>query len=202
MLSVIVACLVLLPGSGRKLTGGDRNSLRGSPALVLETGTPKSNRTALAPAACSATRCAMTWPPVPPDHHQEGVSVGRLRAPVVLRGESNVRWLQERGVTSGTNGQAAQASLGPVYGVQWGPGPRRRDHVDRSVPRWNCCAAIPIRAQHRLRPGRRRDPQMALPPCTPSSSSTLPRQAVCQLYQRSADLFSGCLQNAASAADT
>jgi len=118
-----------------------------------------------------------------------------------LRGESNVRWLRERGVTIWDEWADADGELGPVYGVQWRSWPTRDgESIDQIAQ---------VVAQIRDDPSSRRlivsawnpaqIPQMALAPCHALFQFYVADGRLsCQLYQRSADLFLGVPFNIAS----
>jgi thymidylate synthase len=118
-----------------------------------------------------------------------------------LRGETNVRWLQERGVTIWDEWADEAGDLGPVYGKQWrrwqGPDGTEIDQLSG------------ILDQIRTNPASRRlivsgwnpadVPNMALPPChTLYQFNVSNGRLSCQLYQRSADMFLGVPFNIAS----
>jgi thymidylate synthase len=118
-----------------------------------------------------------------------------------LRGDSNVRWLQEHGVTIWDEWAAPDGELGPVYGVQWRSWPTPDGgHVDQISG---------VLEQLRTDPDSRRMvvsawnvaevPRMALPPChLLFQFYVADGRLSCQLYQRSADLFLGVPFNIAS----
>jgi len=131
-----------------------------------------------------------------------------------LRGDTNVAWLHERGVTIWDEWADEAGDLGPIYGHQWRswPTPDGRS-VDQLAE---------VVAQLRTNPDSRRHvvsawnvadvPDMALPPCHtmfqfyvappaegPDSTGPGARGRLsCQLYQRSADVFLGVPFNIAS----
>jgi thymidylate synthase len=118
-----------------------------------------------------------------------------------LRGDTNVRWLQERGVTIWDEWADASGELGPVYGYQW----RKWRTPDGRVIDQMADVVASIRAN----PDSRRhvvtawNPadigRMALPPCHALFQFYVARGRLsCQLYQRSADLFLGVPFNIAS----
>ncbi|HEV6954151.1 MAG TPA: thymidylate synthase [Promicromonospora sp.] len=118
-----------------------------------------------------------------------------------LRGDSNVRWLQERGVTIWDEWADESGELGPVYGVQWRSWPTPDGgHVDQIAK---------VVEQIRTNPDSRRHvvtawnpaevDDMALPPCHALFQfHVADGKLSCQLYQRSADLFLGVPFNIAS----
>ncbi|HKQ37718.1 MAG TPA: thymidylate synthase [Verrucomicrobiae bacterium] len=118
-----------------------------------------------------------------------------------LRGDTNVKYLNERGVTIWDEWADAEGNLGRIYGAQWTDwrtadgrsisqidqvisqiqeNPHSRRHI---VSAWN------VGELH----------QMALPPChVLFQFFVLDGRLSCQLYQRSADLFLGVPFNIAS----
>ncbi len=118
-----------------------------------------------------------------------------------LRGDTNVKWLQDRGVTIWDEWADADGDLGPVYGYQWRSWPAPDgSHVDQIAQ---------VVAQIRDNPDSRRHivsawnvadiPQMALAPCHALFQFYVADGRLsCQLYQRSADVFLGVPFNIAS----
>ena len=118
-----------------------------------------------------------------------------------LRGDSNVKWLQERGVSIWDEWAQADGELGPVYGVQWRSWPTPDgQHIDQISQ---------VLEQIRQTPDSRRlivsawnvadIKNMALPPCHAFFQFYVAQGKLsCQLYQRSADIFLGVPFNIAS----
>lgn len=118
-----------------------------------------------------------------------------------LRGDTNVRYLQQNGVTIWDEWANEQGDLGRVYGAQWndwhGADGRRVNQIDQVIE------------QIRTNPSSRRlivsawNPaevdEVALPPChVLFQFYVADGELSCQLYQRSADLFLGVPFNIAS----
>lgn len=118
-----------------------------------------------------------------------------------LRGDSNVTWLQERGVSIWNEWADEQGNLGPVYGVQWRSWPTPNGKSIDQISQ--------VLDQIRSNPDSRRlivsawnvsdIPNMALPPCHAFFQFYVADGKLsCQLYQRSADIFLGVPFNIAS----
>jgi thymidylate synthase len=125
-----------------------------------------------------------------------------------LRGDRNVKWLQERGCTIWDEWAREDGDLGPVYGVQWRSWPTPDGgHIDQMQQ---------VLDTLRRNPDSRRIivsawnvaelDQMALMPChaffqfyvAPATEPGGRGKLSCQLYQRSADIFLGVPFNIAS----
>lgn len=118
-----------------------------------------------------------------------------------LRGETNVRWLQERGVRIWNEWADENGDLGPVYGSQWRSWPDGRGGtIDQIANVVNSIKSKPESRRHIVtawNPAEVDD--MALPPChCLFQFYVADGKLSCQLYQRSADLFLGVPFNIAS----
>lgn len=118
-----------------------------------------------------------------------------------LRGETNVKWLQEHGVSIWNDWADEKGELGPVYGKQWRSWPMPDGGSTDQI-------ADAIRLL-RTEPDSRRIivnawnvaelEQMALTPCHALFQFYVADGKLsCQLYQRSADMFLGVPFNIAS----
>jgi thymidylate synthase len=118
-----------------------------------------------------------------------------------LRGDTNVRWLQERGVTIWDEWADARGELGPVYGYQWRhwrtPEGREIDQIAAVV---DSLRTKPDSRRHIVSAWNPADvDRMALPPCHALFQFYVAEGRLsCQMYQRSADLFLGVPFNIAS----
>jgi thymidylate synthase len=118
-----------------------------------------------------------------------------------LRGDTNVRWLQDHGVSIWNEWAGETGDLGPVYGYQWRSWPTQDGGTIDQIS--NLISDI------RRNPDSRRlivtawnpadVPNMALPPCHCLFQFYVANgELSCQLYQRSADIFLGVPFNIAS----
>ena len=118
-----------------------------------------------------------------------------------LRGDTNVRWLQERGIKIWDDWADEHGELGPVYGHQWRswPTPDGRS-VDQIAAVVESIRTNPDSRRHIVSAWNVADIEsMALPPChTMFQFYVADGRLSCQLYQRSADIFLGVPFNIAS----
>ncbi|QCX27781.1 thymidylate synthase [Nocardioides jishulii] len=124
-----------------------------------------------------------------------------------LRGDTNVKWLQERGISIWDEWADENGDLGPVYGYQWRswPTPDGR-HVDQVAKLIEGIRTNPDSRRHIVSAWNVADvDDMALPPChtlfqfyVQPADDGGPAKLSCQLYQRSADVFLGVPFNIAS----
>jgi thymidylate synthase len=145
---------------------------------ILETGVPRTDRTGVGTIGLFGRQIrfdlAEGFPLLTTKKvHFKSVALELLW---FLRGDTNVRWLQERGVSIWDEWANEEGELGPVYGKQWrswaAPDGRSIDQMAR------------LMAALQANPFSRRHVVSAWNPC--------------QLYQRSADYFLGVPFNIAS----
>jgi len=118
-----------------------------------------------------------------------------------LRGDTNVGWLHDHGITIWDEWADENGDLGPVYGYQWRswPTPDGR-HVDQVKELVTQLQSNPSSRRHIISAWNVGQlDEMALPPCHAFMQFYVnDGRLSCQLYQRSADIFLGVPFNIAS----
>ena len=118
-----------------------------------------------------------------------------------LRGETNVKSLQEVGVNIWNEWAGEQGELGPVYGAQWRAWPTASgESIDQLSQLIEQIKQNPYSRRHIISAWNVGEiEKMALPPChTMFQFYVANGKLSCQLYQRSADVFLGVPFNIAS----
>ncbi len=170
---------------------------------VLENGTPKGDRTGTGTLSVFGQQMrfdlSQGFPALTTKKlHMKSV-VGELIW--FLRGDTNVRWLQERGIKIWDEWADEHGELGPIYGQQWRswPTPDGRS-VDQVAAVVDSIRTNPDSRRHIVSAWNVADIEsMALPPChTMFQFYVADGRLSCQLFQRSADIFLGVPFNIAS----
>jgi thymidylate synthase len=118
-----------------------------------------------------------------------------------LRGETNVRWLNENKVTIWDEWASPDGDLGPIYGYQWRSWPAPNgQHIDQITNVVNDIKRNPDSRRLIVSAWNVADiDRMALAPCHALFQFYVADGKLsCQLYQRSADVFLGVPFNIAS----
>ena len=170
---------------------------------VFTTGTPKQDRTGTGTVSVFGYQMRFDL--------SEGfplVTTKRVHFPSVakellwfLRGEGNIRSLQEDGVTIWDEWADESGDLGPVYGVQWRSWPTPDGgHVDQIAEAVRLLREEPDSSRIIVSAWNVAElPEMALMPCHAFFQLYVADGRVsCQVYQRSADVFLGVPFNIAS----
>jgi len=170
---------------------------------VLEHGTHKSDRTGTGTSSVFGRQLRFDLADSFPLITTKRVHFKSIAAELLwfLRGDSNVKWLQEQGVTIWNEWADADGELGPVYGVQWRSWPTPDGgHIDQIAELIKNLKSNPDSRRHIVSAWNVSElKNMALPPCHAFFQFYVADGKLsCQLYQRSADLFLGVPFNIAS----
>lgn len=170
---------------------------------ILETGAPKGDRTGTGTSSLFGRQVRYDLQKGFPLITTKKVHVKSVVGELLwfLKGDSNVRWLQENGIRIWNEWADENGDLGPVYGVQWRswPTPDGR-HVDQIAAALETLKANPDSRRNIVSAWNVSELEnMALPPChLLFQLYVADGKLSCQLYQRSADMFLGVPFNIAS----
>jgi len=170
---------------------------------ILEHGTPKSDRTGTGTLSLFGRQLRFNLGDGFPLVTTKKV---HLRSIVVellwfLRGDTNVRYLNENNVSIWDEWADANGELGPVYGYQWRSWPAPNgQHLDQIAQVIEQIKRNPDSRRHIVSAWNVADiDRMALAPCHALFQFYVANGKLsCQLYQRSADVFLGVPFNIAS----
>ena len=170
---------------------------------VLDHGTHKSDRTGTGTLSVFGRQMrfdlSQSFPLVTTKRvHFKSVAVELLW---FLRGDTNVKWMQDQGVTIWNEWADADGELGPVYGVQWRSWPTPDGgHIDQIAEVIKTLKSNPDSRRIIVSAWNVADlNKMALMPCHAFFQFYVADGKLsCQLYQRSADIFLGVPFNIAS----
>ena len=117
-----------------------------------------------------------------------------------LTGDTNVKYLNDRGVSIWNEWADERGDLGPVYGRQWRSWPTRDGAIDQIAQLVDAIRRSPESRRLIVTAWNPADvDKMALPPCHCLFQFYVGNGKLsCQLYQRSADVFLGLPFNIAS----
>jgi thymidylate synthase len=118
-----------------------------------------------------------------------------------LRGDTNIRYLKDNGVSIWDDWADQNGDLGPVYGAQWRAWPTSDGrHIDQIAQVLDSLKRNPDSRRHIVSAWNPAEvDRMRLPPCHALFQFYVADDRLsCQLYQRSADIFLGVPFNIAS----
>ena len=171
--------------------------------LVLEHGQPKADRTGTGTLAIFGAQTRFDLRKTFPLLTTKKLHIKSIIYELLwfLRGDTNVRYLNEHGVTIWDEWADKEGDLGRVYGAQWRDWRGRNDVCVDQIE--NVIAQIKSTPQSRRLIVSAWNPaeidKMALPACHVLFQFYVQDgELSCQLYQRSADLFLGVPFNIAS----
>jgi thymidylate synthase len=170
---------------------------------ILEHGTPKSDRTGTGTLSLFGRQLRFDLGDGFPLVTTKKVHLRSIIVELLwfLRGETNVRYLNENKVTIWDEWADANGELGPVYGYQWRSWPAPNgQHIDQISAVIEQIKKNPDSRRHIVSAWNVADiDRMALAPCHALFQFYVANGKLsCQLYQRSADVFLGVPFNIAS----
>jgi len=170
---------------------------------ILEHGTPKSDRTGTGTLSLFGRQLRFDLGAGFPLVTTKKVHLRSIIVELLwfLRGDTNVRYLNENKVTIWDEWAGANGELGPVYGYQWRSWPAPNgQHIDQISRVIDQIKKNPDSRRHIVSAWNVADiDRMALAPCHALFQFYVANGKLsCQLYQRSADVFLGVPFNIAS----